>query len=110
MILSLYALGASPDDLTAGYKRVASFQRPVYPTDHSIVDVLYDKTKFQEHVGKGVNYPNFLAFFQREIDAKGVAAVLNEYMFAGDERAEGMLCRVFGGMYNSRLLQSWQGS
>ncbi|KAJ5182971.1 hypothetical protein N7492_000587 [Penicillium capsulatum] len=98
MILSLYALGATPEDIRAGWERSTVYQRPVYPTDSSIVDALQDQAKFQQCFGKEVHYPNFLAFFQREIDSKGVGAVLNEYVFAGDVRAESMLCRVFGGL------------
>lgn len=60
---------------------------------------MHDTTRFQQCLGKGNNYPNYLAFFQQEIDAKGVGEVLREYLFAGDERAESMLCRLFGGKY-----------
>jgi hypothetical protein len=58
---------------------------------------MHDVAKFQECLGKEENYPNYLAFFQQEIDDKGVGGVLEEYIFAGDERAENMLCRLFGG-------------
>lgn len=58
---------------------------------------MHDKAKFQECFYKEKHYSNFLAFFQEEIDAKGVGDVLNEYVFAGDERAESMLSRLFGG-------------
>jgi hypothetical protein len=43
-------------------------------------------------------YSNFLAFFQREIDEKGVPMVLNEYLFGGDELAESLLSRMFSGL------------
>lgn len=56
-----------------------------------------DKVKFKEYLGKEKHYPNYLAFFQQELDTKGTGDVLKEYVFAGDERAEDMLCRVFGG-------------
>jgi hypothetical protein len=58
---------------------------------------MHDVAKFRERFGKEENYPNYLAFFQQEIDSKGVGGVLGEYVFAGDERAESMLCRLFGG-------------
>lgn len=103
MILSMYALGATPEEIRAGWKRSAVYQRPVHPTNSGIVDALQDQAKFQQCFGKEVHYPNFLAFFQREIDAKGVGHVLNNYVFAEDARAEGMLCRVFGGMQNDPL-------
>jgi hypothetical protein len=65
---------------------------------------MHDAAKFQEHLGKEENYPNYLAFFQHEIDAKGFGGVLAEYLFAGDERAENMMCRLFAGKYLSVIL------
>lgn len=51
-------------------------------------------------MGKEANYPNFLAFFQKEIEKDGgdVGRVLNEYLFKGDDVAESMFSRLFGGM------------
>lgn len=99
LILSIYALGAAPDEIRAAYKRNKSYQRPVYPSNESVIRDLHNTAKFQECLGKEENYPNFLAFFQHEIDAKGVGQVLREYVFARDERAETMLCRLYGGMH-----------
>lgn len=59
---------------------------------------MHDSTKFQGFLGKEKQYSNFLAFFQNAIDTKGVSQVLEEYLFAGDDRAETMLSRLFGGM------------
>ncbi|KAJ5562985.1 hypothetical protein N7461_001746, partial [Penicillium sp. DV-2018c] len=97
-ILTIYALGASPTDIKAGYDRNTSYQRPAMPTDPEVVKSMHDAAKFQECFGKEEHYPNYLAFFQQELDAKGVGAVLAEYVFAGDERAEGMMCRLFAGL------------
>lgn len=66
--------------------------------DENVVQSLHDKAKFKESLGKGKNYPSFLEFFQREIEQKGVERVLSEYVFSGDENAESMLVRLFGGM------------
>jgi hypothetical protein len=63
---------------------------------------MYDKTQFQQHLGKEKNFPNYLAFFQQEIEKKGVADVLNEYLFSGSECAETMLARLFGGEWTCR--------
>lgn len=60
---------------------------------------MHDQAKFQEYFHKEEHYSNYLAFFQGEIDAKGVGEVLNEYVFKGDERAESMLSRLFGGRF-----------
>jgi hypothetical protein len=42
-----------------------------------------DPKKFQEFIGKDNHYHDFLVFFQKELEAKGVGGVLNEYIFAG---------------------------
>lgn len=97
-ILTMFALGASPDEVTAAYNRNKNYQRPALPSDEAVVQSLSDKARFRELTGKGQNYPHFLAFFQQEIDKKGVGYVLNEYVFKGDDNAEDMLSRLFGGM------------
>ncbi|KAJ5831991.1 hypothetical protein N7474_000302 [Penicillium riverlandense] len=96
LILSIYALGAGPAEIKAAYKRNASYQRPVFPTDTNRVQAMRDTATFMQCLGKEENYSNFLAFFQQEINAKGVGDVLKEYIFKGDERAESMLSRLPG--------------
>lgn len=98
-LLSIYALGAAPEDIKACYERNKTYQRPALPANQDVIQSMHDVAKFQECFGKEEHYPNYLAFFQHEIDAKGVGEVLEEYVFAGDERAEGMMCRMFGGKY-----------
>ncbi|KAJ5573774.1 uncharacterized protein N7459_008201 [Penicillium hispanicum] len=97
-ILTIYALGASPDDIRSAYDRSKSYQRPVFLVDTNLVTALHEKTTFQASLGKEKNYATFLTFFQEEIESKGVGDVLNEYVFSGDERAESMLLRLFGGL------------
>ena len=100
----MYAVGAKPDDIKAAYRKNMSYQRPALPVDRDVVKGMYDKAKFMESFYNQKQYPNFLAFFQEEIDLKGVGDVLNEYVFAGDDRAESMLCRLFGGEYHSSFV------
>ena len=97
LVLSIYALGGSPEDIKTAYENNKSMQRPALPTDLNVVRALHDKAIFRKSLGMENNYPNFLAFFQQEVDQKGVGEVLNEYVFAGDEIAESMLLRLFGG-------------
>lgn len=72
------------------------------PVKDDVVQSLYDKAHFKEALGKERNYPNFLEFFQREINQRGVEGVLKEYVLReeddGDECAESMLVRLFGGL------------
>ncbi|CDM29644.1 Domain of unknown function DUF4243 [Penicillium roqueforti FM164] len=97
-LLTIYALGASPEEVKTCYDRNKRYQRPALPANQDIVQSMHDVAKFKECSGKEENYPHYLAFFQQEIDAKGVPDVLNEYLFAEDERAESMMCRVFAGL------------
>jgi len=68
------------------------------PLSEKVVQSLYEKSEYIDALGKEKNYPNFLEFFQREIELKGTDAVLSEYVFAEDENAESMMARLFGGM------------
>jgi hypothetical protein len=97
--LSIYALGASPENIRGAYSRNVGYQRPAIPADQGVVQSFGGADEFQAGLGKERNYSNYLAFFQGEIGAKGVGDVLAEFVFAGDERAENMLCRLFGGAY-----------
>jgi hypothetical protein len=58
---------------------------------------MYDPKKYKTYLGDENYYHDFLAYFQGEITQKGWQNVLNEYMFKGDERADDMLVRMFGG-------------
>lgn len=101
-ILTIYALGASPAEIRAAYDRNKTYQRPTMPVKEDVVQSLYDKAQFKEALGKERNYPNFLEFFQREIQQRGVEGMLKEHVFRGpgdtDECAESMLVRLFGGL------------
>ncbi|KAL4778098.1 hypothetical protein BJX76DRAFT_363056 [Aspergillus varians] len=101
-ILTIYALGASPTEIRAAYDRNKTYQRPALPADGQAVEALHDERKFKEALGNDKNYADFLAFFQQEIERVGVESVLGRYLFAGDgdgdENAESMMARLFGGL------------
>lgn len=96
-VLSIFALGAAPEEIKVAYERAAAYQQPARPVNEDFVKRLSDKNEFKVLAGKREQYPNFLEFFQREIEAKGVEDVVNEYVFKGDEFADDMLARTFGG-------------
>lgn len=98
-VLTRYALGESPESIQKIYELVSSYQRPVLPADEDVVKAMADREKFKGFLDDEKQYPNFLAYFQREIDAKGVGAAINEHLFAGDEHADDMLVRVFAGWF-----------
>lgn len=95
LILTIWTLGASPDTIQLKYEQEAKYQRPALPKDENIIKSFRDKKVLMNHLYDGVHYPNFLAFFQREIETRGVGDVINEYLFSGDELAESLLSRLF---------------
>ena len=96
-LLTLFALKASPDEIQKGYDVNVSYQRPPEPLKDSIVDDMHKPERFKIYLGKENYYHDFLVFFQNEIEAKSWQNVLNEYLFANDERANDMLVRLYAG-------------
>ena len=56
---------------------------------------------FKKYLGNKDHTHDYLEFFTREIEKKGPDAVLQEYVFAGDERANDMFSRMFMGTFIS---------
>lgn len=96
-VLSIYALGASPEDVERAYASGSSYQRPALPVDEDVVKCLSNEDEFRKLAGKREHYPNFLHFFKQELESKGVDSVVQKYLFAGGEFADEMLARLFGG-------------
>lgn len=90
-------MGASPQDIQAAYDRGHSYQRSKYPVENDVVHSIVEKGNFKDYLGIEEHYSSFLVYFQQEIDAKGVPAVLQEHLFAEDEHADDMLTRMFAG-------------
>lgn len=107
-ILSLYGTGAPPQALQAGYDANTSYQRPTFPVNPQVVQELQSWDHAKAYLGKEEHYPNFLAFFQREIDAKGWEAVISDYLFAGTESADDLLVRFYAGFMHP-LIQMMYG-
>ncbi|KAJ5754201.1 hypA-like protein [Penicillium manginii] len=97
-MLTIWALGASPETIQLQYEREVKRQRPAYPRDEKVVASFSDKDEFMKYMFQEEHYSNYLAFFQREIAAKGVPAVMKDYLFGGDKLAESLLSRMFAGL------------
>jgi hypothetical protein len=95
--LTLFALNASPSEIQKGYDDNVSYQRPPEPLKESIVEDMHNPDRFKTYLGKEKYYHDFLVFFQKEIAAKSWQNVLNEYLFANDDRANDMLARLYAG-------------
>ena len=96
-ILSVYALGASPETIQRQYENNASYQRNLPPPDDKTLQDLRDPVEFKKYLGKNKHYPDYLAFFQDEIDKEGYKNIIHKYLFKGDDLADDMLVRLHGG-------------
>ncbi|KAL7949130.1 hypothetical protein V8C42DRAFT_313399 [Trichoderma barbatum] len=109
LLLSLYATGASTSVLEQAYDENHSYQIKAMKTRPDVVKEL--KSGWSEgcpYLGKGKHYPDFLKFFQDEIEEKGWEKVLQEYVFKGDERSEAIFGRLFAGFLHP-LIQLMYG-
>lgn len=99
-LLTVLALGASPQELRDRYDDSTPIQRPIPEIDHDLVGRLYDPGVFAETIGEITQYHTFLEFFKRKIDAEGYQAVVNEYVFSRTSIADNMLARMYEGAYH----------
>lgn len=97
-MLTIWALGASPETIQLQYEREDKRQRPAFPRDEKVIASFADKDEFMKCMFQEEHYSNYLAFFQHEIATKGVPAVMQEYLFGGDKLAESLLSRMFAGL------------
>jgi hypothetical protein len=58
---------------------------------------MHKPDRFKTYLGKEQYYHDFLVYFQKEIEKKSWKGVLNEYLFARDERADDLLARSYAG-------------
>lgn len=93
-----------------GYDANLHYQRPAQPVHQAVVNDLFQTWDHASaYLGQENHYPDFLAFFQREIDAKGWEAVLSEYLFKKDSpSAEDLFVRLFAGIVHP-LIQLMYG-
>ena len=78
-----------------------TYQRSVQPIDNAILDNLRELEKSHEYLGQQKYYHDYLVFLMSELDTKGCEAVVNEYCFKSDERAEDMLVHSHAGKPHS---------
>ncbi|KAF2496682.1 hypothetical protein BU16DRAFT_458022 [Lophium mytilinum] len=102
-LLTLFALGASPSIIKKQYDRNKIYQRPPGALEDSVVDDMHGPERFKSYLGDEKYYRDFLVYFEKEIEQKGWENVLNEYVFAGDERAEDLLVRMHGGFLHPMI-------
>lgn len=96
-LLTIYSLGATPDEIKRAFAENAGYQRSQYPVDKQHVQDMSDPEKFQGFLGKEEYFHDYEAFFRKEMEDKGWEAVLNQHVFARDDHADDMLVRMFAG-------------
>lgn len=106
-LLTLYGTGATPDILQHAYSVGAPYQiRAKQPAPAVIAELKSDyAANAPKYLGKGKHYPDFLAFFQAQIDSKGWQPVLAEYVFRddGDPVAHDLFGRLYAGFLHPMI-------
>ncbi|OBT59343.1 hypothetical protein VE04_00264 [Pseudogymnoascus sp. 24MN13] len=96
-VLTLYGLGAPPNVIEAHYKSNTSYQMKPKPLREENVKAMSDPEGFKKFLGNIKYTHDYIEFFHRELEAKGVEAVVQEYLFSRSELAEDLLARLYGG-------------
>ncbi|KAK4243421.1 hypothetical protein C7999DRAFT_36254 [Corynascus novoguineensis] len=100
-VLTTLAMGGGLKDIRRAYDDGEGIQRPKPQPDPKVVDEMTDPFKFLDRMQDIEEYSNFLAFFEKEIAAKGSwQAVVNEYVFARHPQSDFLLAQVFEGLYH----------
>jgi oxidoreductase AflY len=75
------------------------YQIPIEKPERPLSEVpnLKDPEVFKKCLGSDDYYADFMRYFEEEIDAKGVPAVVREYLLKGDERADDIFYRMYTG-------------
>ncbi|KAH8772633.1 HypA protein [Diaporthe sp. PMI_573] len=103
-LLALFGTGADAEAIQKGFDGNLGYQRPARSTHKNVVEDLFQTwSHASKYLGKDQYYPDFLAFFQREIERKGWEAVVSEYLFSGTEGAEDLLVRLYAGVLHPLL-------
>ncbi|KAF1952597.1 hypothetical protein CC80DRAFT_596415 [Byssothecium circinans] len=97
-LLSLWALGATPGQIQDMWEYNTPYQTSMERSDKADKEQrldLKDPQVFEQCLGKDECYVDFLQFFEEELRAKGMRAVVEEYVLKGDERADDIFCRMY---------------
>ena len=94
----MYGTGAGADDIQKGYDHNKPYQRPTLPVHESVIQELESWDHARKYLGKEKYYPDFLRFYQNEIEKKGWHEVMKEYVFKGDDGTDEIFARLFSGM------------
>ncbi|PSN70517.1 hypothetical protein BS50DRAFT_520373 [Corynespora cassiicola Philippines] len=100
-VFTLYAMGATPDELQAAYDAQMPGQRHAFPPCEKTIKALHTPEGFKKYLGDYTQFTNYVMFFRGEVEKKGSQKVIAEYLFADDDRANDMMARLFTGFAHS---------
>ena len=94
-ILALFGTGAHAAQIQKAFDLRHELQKPVQPLhDGVLADLEASWTSAAPFLGNEKYYPDFLAYFQAQIEEHGYEWVLREYLFKGDAAADDLLVRL----------------
>lgn len=76
------------------------YQREFPGVHDRVVHDLIDETKWDEFIGKGEYYGDFLTFFTREIKEIGWQKTIHKWLFSGTPVAERILANAYSGQHS----------
>ena len=98
-ILTLWALGATPELLVSHQQRNAQYQRPAFNVAISLVQDLEDASIFKKCLGQEVHFRTFEEFFLGQIKKYGYEDTIQKYLVGRSEVADAMHCHLYMGTY-----------
>lgn len=99
-ILTLFALGANPSEIQKAFDENQDYQRPHFPIEDKIIKDMADPDNFKKYLGQEKYFHDYVAFFEKEMDARGWQSVVSEYLFSRSSLAEDLLVRMFAGFFH----------
>ncbi|KAL2878301.1 hypothetical protein SGCOL_006270 [Colletotrichum sp. CLE4] len=108
-MLALYGTGANEAQIQRAFDLRHDLQRPVQSRHDDVVsELLDDWSSAHKYLGKDEHYPDFLAYFQRRIEAESYEKVVCDTLLKRNAAANNMLLRLHGGVLHS-LIQLMHG-
>ncbi|KAL9623924.1 MAG: hypothetical protein Q9160_001916 [Pyrenula sp. 1 TL-2023] len=102
-LLTIFSLGATPDQLRQAYDSNKSYQRPKPSAEKPIILSLSEDSVFRSCLDKHEHFHSFLAFYENEINQKGWEKAVAEHVFRKPIEDGGRAQELFVRLYASLL-------
>lgn len=98
-ILALYGTGANATQIRKAFDLRHELQRPIEPRHEDVIANLSASWESSvKYLGSENHYPDFLAYFQKQIDEHGYEWIFKERLLKGDASADDLLVRLHAGV------------